>query len=94
MRYFFEDILNTLEISALFRPNDFLDSLVERVNFLDDVKPMLINGIPYRMMTPRRKGWTNGKIKLKLEFISEENRDIQEPKSSGDSLDEIRNSSI
>lgn len=88
-----EDVLSTLEISALFRSDSFIDAVIEKINFLDDAKPMVTEGIPCRMMTPRKQGWINGKLKLSLEFIPDKNDDAQIPISFDNPLDEIRNTS-
>lgn len=89
-----EDVLSTLEISALFRSDNFIDAVIEKVNFLDDAKPMVMEGIPCRMMTPRKQGWINGKVKLSLAFIPDKNDDTQTSISFDNPLDEIRNTSI
>ena len=94
---FIEDIINTLEISTLFRSDAFINALIEKINFLDDVKPMIKEGIPCQMMTPRRQGWIKGKVKLSLKFIPDEvnkTENLQTPFSSESPLDEIRNTSI
>ena len=94
---FIEDIINTLEISTLFRSDSFINSLIDKVNFLDDVKPMIKEGIPCQMMTPRRQGWMKGKVKLSLKFIPDEVNKTENPQtilSSESPLDEIRNTSI
>ena len=94
---FIEDIINTLEISTLFKADSFINSLIEKVNFLDDVKPVIKEGIPCQMMTPRRQGWMKGKVKLSLKFIPDEvnkTENLQTPFSSESPLDEIRNTSI
>jgi hypothetical protein len=88
-----EDILNTLEISALFRSDNFIDSLIEKTNFLDDAKPMVAEGIPCRMMTPRKQGWIKGKVKLSLQFIPDENDDSEISVPFDNPLDEIRKTS-
>lgn len=92
-----EDVLSTLEISALFRSDSFIDAVIEKTNFLDDAKPMIKEGIPCQMMTPRRQGWIKGKVKLSLKFIPDEvnkTENLQTPFSSESPLDEIRNTSI
>lgn len=89
-----EDVLSTLEISALCRSDSFIDAVIEKINFLDDAKPMVTDGIPYRMMTPRKQGWINGKVKLSLEFIPDKNDDVQSSNSFDNPLDAIRNTSI
>ena len=66
------DIQSTLEISDLFRSHTFIDSLIDQINFLDDAKSIIKEGIPCQMMTPRQKGWISGKIKLSLQFIADE----------------------
>ncbi len=94
---FIEDIINTLEISTLFRSDTFINALIEKINFLDDVKPMIKEGIPCQMMTPRRQGWMKGKVKLSLKFIPDEvskTENHQTLFSSESPLDEIRNTSI
>ena len=89
-----EDGLSTLEISALCRSDSFIDAVIEKINFLDDAKPMVTDGIPCRMMTPRKQGWINGKVKLSLEFIPDKNDDVQSSNSFDNPLDAIRNTSI
>lgn len=89
-----EDVLSTLEISALFRSDSFIDAVIEKINFLDDAKPMVTEGIPCRMMTPRKQGWINGKVKLSLEFIPDKTNDVQTSNSFDNPLDEIRSTSV
>lgn len=89
-----DDVLNTLEIPALFRSDSFIDAVIEKINFLDDAKPMVMEGIPCRMMTPRKQGWINGKVKLSLEFIPDKDDEMPTSNSFGNPLDEIRNTSI
>jgi hypothetical protein len=67
-----EDIQSTLEISDLFRSHVFIDSLIDQINFLDDAKSIIKEGVQCQMMTPRQKGWISGKIKLSLQFIADE----------------------
>ncbi len=79
----------------MFKADSFINSLIEKVNFLDDVKPMIKEGIPCQMMTPRRQGWMKGKVKLS--FIPDEVSKTENPQtilSSENPLDEIRNTSI
>lgn len=50
-----EDIQATLEISDLFRSHVFIDSLIDQINFLDDAKSIIKEGIPCQMITPHQK---------------------------------------
>ena len=104
-REYFQDfvieIVETLEISCLFRENDFTDSLIELMNLSDEAKDLLREGISCRtIMTTRKMGWTKGRLKLALQFIPDEVENFQdqdEQKSSINSenpLDEIRNSIV
>jgi len=77
-----EDIQSTLEISHLFRSHVFIDSLIDQINFLDDAKSMIKEGVPCQMMTPRQKGWISGKMKLSLKFIADEDIDTDISTSS------------
>jgi len=77
-----EDIQSTLEISHLFRSYVFIDSLIDQINFLDDAKSMIKEGVPCQMMTPRQKGWISGKMKLSLKFIADEDIDTDISTSS------------
>lgn len=90
-----EDVISSLEIPALFRSESFMKAITEKINFLDDAKPMLTEGgIPCRILTPRHQAWIKGKVKLSLEFIPDKIADVQTSNSLDNPLDEIRHGSI
>ena len=92
------DLLDTLEIAYLFKVDDFVNSLVNPLNIYDSAKLSLREGLSCRVMTTRKNGWVEGKIKLSLQFTPDEISTLKEgqklPVSFDSPLDEIRNSSI
>ena len=96
LQVFMIEITEALEISCLFRENDFTSSLMKLMNISDGARHILKEGISCRTMTTRKTGWARGKFKFALQFIPDEVENFQsEQESSIDfvsPLDEIRNS--
>jgi 6-pyruvoyl-tetrahydropterin synthase len=92
------DLLDTLEVSYLSKVDDFVDSLVTSLNICDSAKQSLKEGLSCRVMTTRKNGWVNGKIKLSLQFTPDEPVSLKEKQKSfvsfDSSLDEIRNTVV
>jgi hypothetical protein len=89
------EMLDALKIQYLSRPDDLIGCLVAQLRINDKPKSILKEGVPCRIITPRKQGWIKGKIKLSLQFIPDENDDLQIsiPTSFENPLDEIRNTS-
>ena len=70
-----KDLINAMGISYLFKVGNFIESLA-------DPKNLLKEGISCRVMTTRKNGWVNGKIKLSLQFTPDEDIDTDMSTSS------------
>jgi hypothetical protein len=86
-------ILNALKMPYLSRSDNFIRRLIDQLNLNDSAKKILEDGLTCHIITPRKQGAINGKIKLSLQFIPDENDDPQSPSpvSFDNPLDEIRN---
>jgi len=89
-------ILQAINASYLFGVDDFIDSLINPLQMRnDEAKIILKEGISCRVMTTRKNGWVQGKVKLGLHFVADESdhsdNDQESPVRFESPLDEIRN---
>ncbi len=89
-------ILQAINASYLFGVDDFIDSLINPLQMRnDEAKIILKQGISCRVMTTRKNGWVQGKVKLGLHFVADEidcpNNDQESLVHFESPLDEIRN---
>jgi hypothetical protein len=89
-------ILQAINASYLFGVDDFIDSLINPLQMRnDEAKIILKQGISCRVMTTRKNGWVQGKVKLGLHFVADEidnsNNEQESPVRFESPLDEIRN---
>ena len=66
---FVRQILNALKMPYLSRSDNFIGRLINQLNINDMAKKTLADGLICHIITPRKQGFINGKIKLSLALL-------------------------
>lgn len=88
---FVRQILSALKMPYLSRSDNLIRRLIGQLNINENAKKTLEDGLVCHIITTRKQGFINGKVKLSLQFIPDEADDTQISVSFDNPLDEIRN---